>query len=610
MDTRDVLEQVKNGTMTVEEAEGYFRRAPFEEMGFAKLDMHRKLRSGFAEVVFCSGKADEHLLAIYERLYESDGEVFGTRASQAQYELLRKRFPQVVYDPNSHILKIEKEKDHIGNIVVCTAGTADISAPVRDVPLPPHPADGADAGGSLLGRTHYVPPHTAGEEKNGTPELSYDADGVLLHRVEVYVWRSDYRYFDQFVQDAAAYAARPAPAEQPAREPFFSFFPQYVQMGRRQETWYLWWREQVRHGVFPDTDYAYILLYVFELINQPLPPVAEDRGEAGTVCRTLASVWMAYRHRYPQLDHYMCEWLCDFCLIHRLGVPADILSPALDDIVQISRMKEFYLSAAVGGKGTDAPDLAGARILLRHCCQYDYRKSKFAGGENAALFDRIIPGAVAAVLPLLLRRDGKPPLITMQDSTVTRDAYTGALCAYRNKRRLVVSYTSFSRSHELRFLIGDMVKHTENRLRRYIGVRSRLSVMTLPVCVREALDAYLDPLLPAPVAAPKPKAEPPRPAYEALYDLPVKPVSQEDAARIEQASWETTRILTEAFGTAEETAEDAPDVQESDAAPPAVDECATEATAAATASATRGSNAPGMMFSSPRSASVIRSAMA
>ena len=478
-------------------------------------------------------------------------------------------------------------------------GTADISAPVRDVPLPPHPADGADAGGSLLGRTHYVPPHTAGEEKNGTPELSYDADGVLLHRVEVYVWRSDYRYFDQFVQDAAAYAARHAPAEQPAREPFFSFFPQYVQMGRRQETWYLWWREQVRHGVFPDTDYAYILLYVFELINQPLPPVAEDRGEAGTVCRTLASVWMAYRHRYPQLDHYMCEWLCDFCLIHRLGVPADILSPALDDIVQISRMKEFYLSAAVGGKGTDAPDLAGARILLRHCCQYDYRKSKFAGGENAALFDRIIPGAVAAVLPLLLRQDGKPPLITMQDSTVTRDAYTGALCAYRNKRRLVVSYTSFSRSHELRFLIGDMVKHTENRLRRYIGVRSRLSVMTLPVCVREALDAYLDPLLPAPIAAPKPKAEPPRPAYEALYDLPVKPVSQEDAARIEQASWETTRILTEAFGTAEETAENAPDVRESDAASPAVDECATETTAVAAAAATAAATAAAEAVAEP-----------
>lgn len=126
METKEVLEQVKNGTMTVEAAEGYFRRAPFEEMGFAKLDMHRKLRSGFAEVVFCSGKADEHLLAIYERLYETDGEVFGTRASQAQYELIKKRFPQVTYDANSHILKMEKEKEHIGKIAVCTAGTADI----------------------------------------------------------------------------------------------------------------------------------------------------------------------------------------------------------------------------------------------------------------------------------------------------------------------------------------------------------------------------------------------------------------------------------------------------------------------------------------------------
>ncbi len=447
--------------------------------------------------------------------------------------------------------------------------TADTPAPVRDVPLPPHPADGAGAGGDLLGRTHYVPPHTAGEGESDPPELSYDAGGVLIHRVDVYVWKSDYRYFDQFVQDAAAYAARPAPAEQPDREPFFSFFPQYVQMGRRQEAWYLWWREQVRHGTFPDTDYAYILLYVFELINQPLPPVPEDRGEAETVCRTLAGVWMAYRRRYPQLDHYMCEWLCDFCLIHRLSAPADILSPALNSIVTVSHIKEFYLSAAVSGTGTDTPDIAGARILLRHCCQYDYRKSKFAGGENAALFDRIIPGAVAEVLPLLLGRDGKPPLITMQDSTVTRDAYTGALCAYRNKRRLVVSYTSFSRSHELRFLVGDMVKHIENRLRKYIGVRSRLSVMALPVPVRDALDAYLNPLLPAPEVAPRPKPAPPRPAYEALYDLPVKPVSQEDAARIEQASWETTRILTEAFGENQDTAAEPADAPGTDAVLPA-----------------------------------------
>ena len=68
MDTKHILEQVRDGAVSVEEAEQYFRRAPFEELGYAKLDTHRRLRSGFAEVVFCSGKADDYLVGIFQRL--------------------------------------------------------------------------------------------------------------------------------------------------------------------------------------------------------------------------------------------------------------------------------------------------------------------------------------------------------------------------------------------------------------------------------------------------------------------------------------------------------------------------------------------------------------
>ena len=127
MDTKEILLQVKNGKMSIEEAEHHFRKAPFEELGYAKLDTHREIRSGFAEVIFCSGKSDEHLLHIVGRLYEQDGEVFGTRASKEQYELVRKVYPEVTYDPLSRILKSEKEgKKRVGKIVVCSAGTADI----------------------------------------------------------------------------------------------------------------------------------------------------------------------------------------------------------------------------------------------------------------------------------------------------------------------------------------------------------------------------------------------------------------------------------------------------------------------------------------------------
>ena len=71
MEIQEILEKVKNGAMSVEEAEGFLRREPFEEMGYAKLDMHRKVRSGFAEVIYCAGKADEHLLHIFEHLYKA-----------------------------------------------------------------------------------------------------------------------------------------------------------------------------------------------------------------------------------------------------------------------------------------------------------------------------------------------------------------------------------------------------------------------------------------------------------------------------------------------------------------------------------------------------------
>lgn len=128
MDVKEILTQLKDGEITIEEAELYFRRQPFEELGYAKLDMHRKMRSGFPEVIFCKGKADSHLLEIFGRLYEAEGEVLGTRASREQYELLRKRYPEVQYDEISGIVKIEKkEKKRIGRIAVCTAGTADIA---------------------------------------------------------------------------------------------------------------------------------------------------------------------------------------------------------------------------------------------------------------------------------------------------------------------------------------------------------------------------------------------------------------------------------------------------------------------------------------------------
>lgn len=131
MEIKELLQKIRSGDMTVEDGAAYFeekrKEKMYHELGYAKLDTGRKARSGFEEVIFCEGKPDAYLAAIFEKLYEANGEVFGTRASPAQYELVKKTLPHISYDPISRILKQEKlGKKRIGQVAVCTAGTSDI----------------------------------------------------------------------------------------------------------------------------------------------------------------------------------------------------------------------------------------------------------------------------------------------------------------------------------------------------------------------------------------------------------------------------------------------------------------------------------------------------
>ncbi|WP_077609977.1 nickel pincer cofactor biosynthesis protein LarB [Clostridium sp. Marseille-P2415] len=129
MDIRNMLSLVKSGEMEIEKAEQLLKDLPYEDLGYAKLDHHRALRSGFGETVFCQGKPDPYLVEIYKKFHERDGEVLGTRASGEQFELVKGVVPEVQYDPISRILKVERPgKEKKGCVAVCTGGTADIPA--------------------------------------------------------------------------------------------------------------------------------------------------------------------------------------------------------------------------------------------------------------------------------------------------------------------------------------------------------------------------------------------------------------------------------------------------------------------------------------------------
>lgn len=150
METKEILEKVRSGEISVDTAEKFFRQKPFEDLGFAKLDTHREIRTGFGEVVFCSGKRDAHLKQIFQKLAEKEGNVLGTRASREQFELIRTLCPDAVYDPLARLVKvIRKSVELRGSVAVCTAGTADI-------PVAEEAAQTAEFFGSKVNRVYDV----------------------------------------------------------------------------------------------------------------------------------------------------------------------------------------------------------------------------------------------------------------------------------------------------------------------------------------------------------------------------------------------------------------------------------------------------------------------
>lgn len=376
------------------------------------------------------------------------------------------------------------------------------------------------------------------------PDVTYTPPHPLIREVRLYRWRSNFRFYERFCVTAEQLFYHHGKSCESV--PFFSYMPQYDQMNHAQLAWYLYWRDRVRAGEYLETDYSYIFLYLFEIINLPdkIPPL---EGQT-MLCR----IWKRYRDTYPLLNRYLADWICDYSLIHQLPPPGEILTGSLRIIAEQSSFKEFYACPT----GDDATQ--DAQIYLLFCTNYDYRKSKLylAGGERTMALNRHIPAALSAVLREIGQKSATLANTKMQKSTLSRDTFIGALCSNDMKRRIEVDYCSFNRSHELRFLITDIVKYTENKLRSYFGIKSKLSIYALPDQIKKILDDYFAVTFPS--RRPTARIESARPDYEALYDLPKTVLSPEHAFEIEQSSWAVTQQLVEAFDDEENREQDQP----------------------------------------------------
>ncbi|OHD63500.1 MAG: 1-(5-phosphoribosyl)-5-amino-4-imidazole-carboxylate carboxylase [Spirochaetes bacterium RBG_13_51_14] len=125
---RDLLEKVRSGAIDVQDAMLALKMLPYEDLGFARTDSHRALRTGYPEVVYCTGKTTGQICAIVERLAAAHRTIIASRATDEVYEAVKKVRPEAVYKKDARLVIIgETVKPATDKkILVITAGTSDI----------------------------------------------------------------------------------------------------------------------------------------------------------------------------------------------------------------------------------------------------------------------------------------------------------------------------------------------------------------------------------------------------------------------------------------------------------------------------------------------------
>ncbi|MFA5044901.1 MAG: nickel pincer cofactor biosynthesis protein LarB [Paludibacter sp.] len=123
-----LLKKVKEGNLDIDEAVGRLKQLPFEDLGYAKVDHHREIRTGYPEVIFCPGKTIEQIRGIIERLLAKGTNIMASRAEKSVYEAIKDLAEHMEYYPEARTIFIQQKEisKSKSRVLVVTGGTSDI----------------------------------------------------------------------------------------------------------------------------------------------------------------------------------------------------------------------------------------------------------------------------------------------------------------------------------------------------------------------------------------------------------------------------------------------------------------------------------------------------
>lgn len=123
-----LLNEVKKGETTVDEALVTLKNFPYTDLGFARIDHHREMRTGYPEIIYCAGKTIEQVSEIFRVMAENESNVLGTRANTEMYESVKIISPEAVFYPMARIISLQRKKPVTPEtrIAIISAGTSDM----------------------------------------------------------------------------------------------------------------------------------------------------------------------------------------------------------------------------------------------------------------------------------------------------------------------------------------------------------------------------------------------------------------------------------------------------------------------------------------------------
>jgi NCAIR mutase (PurE)-related protein len=124
---KTLLNDLQAGNASIDDAVKRIKSLPYEDLGYARVDHHRCVRTGVPEVIYCAGKTTEQIVGIALRLARYNENILATRAGRDVYEAVKQDLPDSQYHEAARIIVVKpRPVELVGNIAMVCAGTSDL----------------------------------------------------------------------------------------------------------------------------------------------------------------------------------------------------------------------------------------------------------------------------------------------------------------------------------------------------------------------------------------------------------------------------------------------------------------------------------------------------